>query len=244
MKLPILPLSLLLVFVCSISAVAQKRKPMSDSGKAAVVIDENLSVLRARPSLFAPPIQRMRRGRRVQIIGSADGDGVRFYKVTASRRRSGWLQSDAVFARRQPSDEERLVKLVQASSGFDQIELAARFLEMYPSSSFRPAILLLVGDLLEDAAVKLSRDANSRLSRREMTASGAPLHSYYLNFNMLDRYRRLGAVFLFDSTRRAFHYNGATWAEIVRKHAASPERDQAQKRLESLRSNFEGRATN
>ena len=235
MKLPILPLSLALVLVCAFSAGAQKRKPIRDIRKAAVVIDENLSVLRAKPSLFAPSIQRMRRGRRVQIMGSADADGVKFYKVSASRRRFGWVQSDAVFARTQASDEERFAKLVQAASGFDQIELAARFPELYPSSSFRPAILLLVGDLLEDAASKLSRDANSRLSRREMTASGAPLHSFYLNFNMLDRYRKLGAVFLFDSTRRVFHYNGATWAEIIRKHPASVEAKEAQRRLDSLK---------
>ena len=240
MKLPILPLSLVLVFVCSISAGAQKRKQLSEVRKAAVVIDESLSVLRAKPSLYAQSIQRMRRGRRVEIIGSVDADGVKFYKVTAPRGRFGWIQSDAVFARTRASDEERLAKLVQAANGFDQIEFAARFLELYPSSSFRPAILLLVGDLLEDAAAKLSRDANSRLSRREMTASGAPLHSYYLNFSMLDRYRRLGAVFLFDPSRRAFHYNGATWSEIIRKHPASTEAKEANRRLESLTQKLTG----
>ena len=31
-----------------------------------------------------------------------------------------------------------------------------------------------------------------------MAASGAPLHSYYLNFNMLDRYRKLGVTFRFN----------------------------------------------
>src|SRR5687767_9540007 len=130
MKLPILPLSLALVFVCSISAGAQKRKQVP-----AVVIDENLSVLRSRPSLFANPIQRMRRGRRVQIVGSADADGVKFYKVTATRGRFGWLQSDAVVAGSRSSDESRFARFVHAANGFDQIELAARFLELYPASS-------------------------------------------------------------------------------------------------------------
>ena len=39
---------------------------------------------------------------------------------------------------------------------------------------------------------KLSKEANSRLKRAEMAATGAPLHSYFLNFVSLDRYRKLG----------------------------------------------------
>ncbi|MEO8041522.1 MAG: SH3 domain-containing protein [Acidobacteriota bacterium] len=243
MKLPILPLSLALVFVCSISTSAQKRKPAnakrSEIGNTAVVIDERLSVLRTKPSLFADPIQRIRRGRRVQILGSSEADGVRFYKVSAPPAHFGWLQSDSVFGKFRASDEERLARLVQAADGFEQIELTSVFLEMYPASQFRPPILLLYGDLLEDAAAKLSRDAGSRLSRREIAASGAPLHSYYLNFNMLDRYRRLGVTFLFNPSTRTFHYNGASWREIVRKYPRSTETAEAQKRLDSLKVKLE-----
>ena len=97
------------------------------------------------------------------------------------------MQSDSVFGKFRASDEERFARLVQASDGFDQLELASAFLELYPASRFRTSVLLLYGDLLENAAAKLSRDASSRLSRREMAGSGAPLHSYYLNFRMLDR---------------------------------------------------------
>jgi len=244
-------MSLALVFVCFFSAEAQKRKPVTnplrsapprvrDVGSKAVVIDETLSVLRMRPSLFAEPIQRMRRGRHVQIVAAADADGVRFYKVAAP---PGWVQSDAVFGKFRTGDEERLARLVQAADGFEQIELASAFLEMYPSSRFRPPILLLYGDLLEDAAAKLSRDAGTRLNRREMAATGAPLHSYYLNFNMLDRYRRLGVTFLFNSSTRTFHYNGASWREIVHKFPAATETGEAQKRLDSLRDKLERQTT-
>lgn len=243
MKLPILPLSLALVFVCSIPTEAQKRKPTiskkAETGNVAVVIDERLSVLRTRPSLFAEPIQRVRRGRRVQILGSTQADGVKFYKVAAPRVSFGWLQSDAVFGKFRPSDEDRLARLVQAADGFEQIELAAMFLGMYPASQFRPSVLLLYGDLLENAAAKLSRDAASRLDRRQMSASGAPLHSYYLNFNMLDRYRRLGVTFLLNGSTRTFHYNGASWREIVRKFPATTESAEAQKRLDSLKVKLE-----
>lgn len=201
----------------------------------AVVIDETLSVLRDKPSLFAEPIQRMRRGRKVVIQAVAQADGVRFYRVAAPPAKSGWVQADAVFGAFRPSDEERLARLVQASDGFDQIEIAQEFFSLYPGSQFRAPILLLFGDLLEEVAVKISKDSNNRLTRREMAASGAPVHSYYLNFVSLDRYRKLGIIFLFNSSTRSFHYDGASWREIVLKYPTSTESAEAQKRLDSLR---------
>ena len=234
MKLPIYSLLLLLVFVCPFSTDAQKR------AATAVVIDERLSLLRVRPSLFANSVQRMRRGRRVQIVGVAENDGVKFFKVAAPPR-SGWMQSEALLSRSRQGDEERLVRLVNASDGFEQIELATMFFEMYPASKFRPPMLLHYGDVLEQVAARLSRDATSRLTTREISGSGAPVHSYYLNFNMLDRYRKLGVTFLFNPNTRTFHYNGASWYEIVRKYPASAEASEGQKRLDSLKVKMERR---
>ena len=233
------------------ASLAQQRRPLSKAststrpkeiGSTAVVIDETLSVLRAKPSLFAEPIQRMRRGRRVVIQGVAEADGVRFYKVAAPPNNFGWVQSDAVFGSFRPNDEERLARLVQASDGFDQIEIATEFFDLYPRSAFRPVILLLFGDLLEEVAAKLSRDSASRLSRREMAASGAPAHSYFLNFVSLDRYRKLGIIFLFNPATRNFHYDGASWKEILTKHSTSTEVAEAQKRLDSLKQKMEATA--
>jgi hypothetical protein len=243
--------SLLLLFiivvVLSAPAAAQRRirKPIQkiaapsvvkvrETGATAVVIDETLSVLRDKPSLFAEPIQRMRRGRKLVIKGVAEADGVKFYKVAAPPSSFGWVQADAVFGAFRPGDEERLARLVQAAEGFDQIEIAEEFFGLYPRSQFRAPILLLFGDLLEEVAAKLSKDSNNRLARREMAASGAPLHSYFLNFVSLDRYRKLGIVFLFNSATRSFHYDGASWREIVQKYGASSEAPEAQKRLASL----------
>ena len=76
--------------------------------------------------------------------------------------------------------DERLARLVQASSGFEQIERARIFLENFTDSPFRPSILLLFGDLMEEIALKMSADAARRLSRREMAASGAPHREYAL----------------------------------------------------------------
>src|SRR5436190_16910875 len=55
----------------------------AEIGQTAIVIDETLSVLRMTPSLFSDSVQRMHRGRKVQILSVAEADGVKFYKVTA-----------------------------------------------------------------------------------------------------------------------------------------------------------------
>jgi hypothetical protein len=251
MMKPSLTISLLLILAPFSLIHAQGRRPPAarpakpaaqrnaEIGNTAVVMDETLSVLRTKPSLFAESVQRMRRGRKIQILGVAEADGVKFYKVAAPPTSTGWVQADAVFGKFRPGDAERLARLVQASSGFDQIEVAAGFLELFPDSPLRPSILLLYGDLLEEIALKLSKDAAGRLDRREMAASAAPMHSYYLNFVMLDRYRKLGIVFLFDPQARAFHYDGASWRELKAKFPASGESAEAQKRLDSLKLKME-----
>lgn len=236
----------LLLIPCAGLADAQRRgRPTAhrsaEVGRTAVVMDETISVLRSKPGLFANPVQRMRMGRRVKITGVTEADGVKFFRVIATPPAAGWVQADAVFGKFRADDEERLARLVQASGGFEQIEAATHFFELYPTSKFRPSILLLFGDLLEEAATKLSRDAGQRLSRREMAASGAPLHSYYLNFVSLDRYRRLGIIFLFNSSTKQFHYDGRAWKEIVGKFAASTEATEAQKRLDSLKEKMASR---
>jgi len=244
MKLLVLILSIL--FACHASIAGQQKRPLAakvkaaiakspEIGQSAVVVDETLSVLREKPSLFSSSVHRMRRGRTIQILGVTEADGVKFYKVTAPPRNYGWVQADAVFAKFRPNDEERLAKLVQASDGFEQIEIATEFFNLYPESKFRPAILLLYGDLLEESASKLSKDAGSRLSKKEMAASAAPMHSYFLNFNMLDRYRKLGVIFVFNPNTRLYHYDGWSWREIVQKYAAENAAVEAQKRLDSLK---------
>jgi hypothetical protein len=207
-------------------------------GQSAIVVDENLSVLRKSPSLFAESVHRMSRGRRVQIQGVQEADGVKFYKVTVPPTNFGWVQADAVVGKFRPGDEARLASLVQAYESFERVETATYFFELYPNSTLKPAILLLFGDTLEELGLQLSRSA-SRITRKEMAASGAPSHSFYLNFNMLDRYRKLGIIFLINPTTRLYHYEGASWKEIVTKYPASPEAAEAQKRLESLKLKME-----
>lgn len=254
MKIPLI-LTFALIFTALVANTdAQKRraplKPAKnqiaaqksvEKSNAAVVVDERLSVLRAQPSLFAMPLQRMRRGRIVSISGSKEADGVTFYRVTALPNNAGWVQAEALAGKFRRGDDERLAKLVQSSEGFEQIERAQIFLETFPNSTLRPAILLLLGDLMEEIALKLSGEAAKRLDRREMAASGAPLHSFYLNYVSLDRYRKLNVNFLFNSTAKLFHYDGASWREIVGKFAQSAEALEAQKRLDSLKEKMQAK---
>ena len=60
------------------------------------------------------------------------------------------------------------------------------------------------------------------------------MHSYYLNFVQIDRYRKLGIQFLFNPSTRAFHYDGQSWKELAGKYPQSSEAAEARKRLDSL----------
>jgi hypothetical protein len=242
-------LFLLLAFL-SINLQAQKksiklktRTLLSQRSEAvsnkAIVIDERLAVLRTAPSLYAKPIQRMRRGRVVTILETREADSVTFYRIVALPNTPGWVQKEAVAARYGRGDDERLANLVRASDGFEQIERAQIFLKNFADSPFRPSILLLFGDLMEEIALRLSADAARRLSRREMAASGAPLHSFYLNYPSLDRYQRLGIGFVFNNKTKLFHYDGASWFEIIKKSPDSSEAKEAQRRLEALKEKME-----
>lgn len=251
MKRSLLLLSLVfLAFIFRAEAQKQRRPSIPvkknttvqappEYSNTAVVVDERLAVLRIEPSLYAKPIQRMRRGRILVISGTKEADGVTFYRVNLPPNNFGWVQAEAVTGKFKRGDDQRLAKLVQASEGFDQIERAMLFLETFPASPIRPAILLLLGDLAEENAAKLSQDAERKLNKREMTASGAPVHSFYLNYTSLDRYRKLGIDFLFNSNTKTFHYNGAAWKEIVSKFANTSENAEAQKRLDSLKEKME-----
>lgn len=217
-------------------AVAVSTPPTPNVG---IVIDERLAVLRIQPSIYSDSIQRMRTGKIVAISGSKEADGVTFYRVIVPPRNYGWVQAEALIGKNRKGDDERLAKLIQASEGFEQIERAVIYLENFPNSPLRPAILLLLGDLIEESTGKLSRDASRQLVNREMSASGAPLFSFYLNHSSLDRYRKLGINFWFNSSTKLYHYNGVFWDEIVKKYPKSNEAEEAKKRLDSLKLKME-----
>lgn len=223
--------------------IIAKRPAISQSPRGiantAIVVDERLAVLRSEPSLYAMPVQRMRRGKILAISGAKEADGVTFYRVIVPPSDYGWVQAEAVVGKFRRNDDERLARLIQASEGFEQIERAMLFLEHFPQSPLRPAMLLLTGDLIESDAQKLSIEAAKKLDKREMAAAGAPVHSFYLNYVSLDRFRKLGINFAFNPATRNFYYDGAAWKEIVEKFPKASEASEAQRRLIALREKME-----
>ena len=247
---PVLIYLVLLVFALPIQGQKNRRpqivsrkppvvQPPRENTDTAIVVDERLAVLRSSPSLYAMPIQRMRRGRILAISGSKEADGVTFYRVVIPPSNFAWVQSEAVVGKFRRGDDERLERLIQFSEGFEQIERAMLFLETFPQSPLRPAMLLLTGDLIEGNAQNISLEAAKKLDRNEMTATGAPINSFYLNYVSLDRYRKLGINFVFNQVTRNFYYDGAAWKEIVEKFPNASEAAEARRRLAALKEKIE-----
>ncbi|MGI9165232.1 MAG: hypothetical protein ACR2G5_02395 [Pyrinomonadaceae bacterium] len=217
--------------ICQSAALAQKRRPPR-GGRIAVVVDERLSALRESPELSGKLLQRISRGRLVAVRGERrTRAGIVFDRVNLTSRTWGWVQRDALIALSRKGEDEKLLRLIRVSEDFDRIARAKIFLDSFPRSALRPAVLLLYGDTAEAAAGKLSRDASRRLPVDQLVSVGTPEFSYFLNYTGLDRYNRQGVRFVFDRENKRFHYDGASWSEITRRHPRSPEATEARKRL-------------
>lgn len=232
-KFSLLSVCLVALFLPA-TAFAKRRAPAG--GRVAVVVDERLSALRATPELSGILLRRMGRGALVAIRGEKRSrDGVVFYRVNVTSRTSGWLQREAVAAPTRSGDDARLLRLIKGSADFDRIARARIFLDTFSASELRPEVLLIYCQAAEDVASRLSRDATRRLEETEMEAGGAPLFSYFLNFNELDRYNRQRITFVFDAREKQFRYDGEGWQELVHRYPRSPEAVEARKRLAALR---------
>jgi len=226
-----LTLCLLLFLFDPNSITAQQRKPPA-GGRLAVVVDERLAALRATPQLNGRLVRRLSRGRLVAVRSmKTSSDGIVFFLVNVTSRTHGWIQREAVASPSRTGDDQRLLCLIQASSGFDQIARARIFLDYFQRSPLRPEVLLLLGDTAEEVAVKLSTDAARRLKEG---LGEAPEFSYYLNYTGLDRYSRQRVGFVFDKSTKRFHYDGTAWRELVRRHPRSPQAIEAKNRLNLL----------
>lgn len=225
-----LTLCLLFILFLQITGFAQKKPP--SGGRLAVVVDERLAALRATPQLNGKLVRRLSRGRLVAVRSfKTNGDGLTFLLVNVTRRTHGWIQRDAVASPSRVGDDRRLLMLIQRSDGFDRIARARIFLDHFPRSSVRPEVLLLLGDTAEELAAKLSLDAARRLKD---DLGDAPEFSYYLNYTGLDRYNRQGVMFVFDRSTKRFHYDGASWRELIRRFPHSLFATEAKIKLNSL----------
>lgn len=213
---------------------AQRRRRPPAGGGVAVVVDERLAALRDAPRPSADLIRRLGRGSFVAVTGERASEGVKYLRVLVTSRTSGWLQAEAVVRPSRAGDDARLLRLARGSAEFDRLARARIMLEAFPRSTLRPAALLLFGDTAAEAAERLTREARRRLDPAEISAGGAPFTSYFLNYNGLDRYRRLGVVFDFDPDSKSYRYDGAAFREILRRHPRAPEAAEARQRLNAL----------
>jgi hypothetical protein len=218
----------LILFTCNLTS-AQKQK-IPPGGRIAVVVDERLSALRATPDLTGKLVRRLGRGRLVAVRAVRNRSGSVFYLVNVTSRTHGWIQREAVVAPWRTGDDERLQTLIIEASGFDRVLRARIFLDYFLGSSFRPEVLLLLGDAAEQASDRLTKDA----ARRIPESAGELERSLFLNYPGLDRYNRLGVTFDFDRKTRRLHYDGAAWREILRRFPRSPAAIEARKRLAVL----------
>jgi len=224
-----LSLFLFLTLLATSTVIAQQRKPPA-GGRLAIVVDERLAALRATPQLNGRLVRRLGRGRLVAVRSSKiSSEGITFFLVNVSSRTHGWIQREAVVSASRSGDDRRLLRLIESSEGFDRIARARIFLDYFPRSPLRPEVLLLLGDTAEEAAEKLSKDAARKL---DGTQRDAPEFSYYLNHTGLDRYNRQRVMFVFDKSTKRFHYDGATWRELIRRYPRTPQAAEARKRLD------------
>jgi len=231
----LLPLLFVATLLGSLDMTALGKRRPPPGGRVAIVVDERLSALRTTPEFSGHLLRRIGRGGLVAIRGEKQNrNGVVFYRVNINSRTSGWLQREAVVSPWRSGDDARLLGLIKGSQDFDRIVRARIFLDNFKLSEFRPQVLMIFAEAGEDAANHLSRDASRRLDQQEMKGGGAPVFSYFMNFNGLDRYNRQGITFMFDLSEKRFHYDGEGWQEIVHRYPRSPEAVEARKRLAAI----------
>ena len=224
-------LTICLFFICftQLLAIAQRKPPAG--GRLAIVVDERLAALRAMPQLNGRLVRRLSRGRLVAIRSAkTSADGITFFLVNITSRTHGWIQREAVVSPTRNGDDQRLLRLIEHSQGFDRLSRARIFLDHFTRSPLRPNVLLLFGDTAEELAKQLSTDAARRLKD---DPGEAPEFSYYLNYTGLDRYTRQRIGFIFDHSTKRFHYDGAAWRDLIRVYPRSSAASEARKRLDS-----------
>ena len=218
----------LVLFSTNLTAQKQKTPP---GGRIAVVVDERLAAVRVTPELTGKLVRRLGRGRLVAIRQARTSrDGIVFYFVNLSSRTHGWIQREAVVSPSIVEDDRRLLALIREATDFNRIVRARIFLENFHRSLLQAEALLLLGEAAEQSSNKLTQEAIKRISSNHE----APDVSYVLNYSGLDRYNRLGVLFVFDAKSGRLHYNGAAWREILRRFPRSPQADEAKRRLEEL----------
>lgn len=227
-----LTVALLFALVATSAVSAQTRRQVFVPGQRAVVFDERLSALRTQPDVRASLEQRLRRGRRVGILGSTTAkDGEKFLRVAVSRNTRGWVLAGAVLRPGNGADAERLMKLIEETRDeFTKARLAKLCADEFRATKFAPKALVILGEAAESAAERLTRDAKRRVGDGEPNV-GLSKRDYLLNYTGLDRYNRIGVTFDYDEASDRIVYDGAAYRELMRRYPRSDEAQMARERL-------------
>lgn len=201
----LLPALLAAFIVLPVQAVTSRnRRPLP--GARAIVVDERHSVLRERPDLRAPLRQRLSRGRVVGLLASVvNRKRERFYRISVSRQRTGWIYEAAIVRSGQPAGGRRLRALIdETTDDFARVYLARlcqREFRHHPVASEASAIVALT---VERIAERLT----SEIRRRIGDAAPARRRALFLNYRGLDRFNRIGITFDYDEPRDSLVVEG------------------------------------
>src|SRR5262245_43619747 len=240
--------ALALATVAALAAPAQSKRKIFVPGQRGAVFDERLSALRAQPNVKAPLEQRLRRGRRVGILGAAVAkDGAKFFRVAVSRNTRGWVLADAVIRPGSAADAQRLMRLIEDTKDeFAKARLARLCADEFRVTNFAPKALMILGEAAEGEAAKLSREAKRRvvdgdpdteLNAGPNASPNAKLtrRDFMLNYAGLDRYNRIGVTFDYDAASDRIVYDGSAYRELLRRYPRSAEAPTASERLGRLK---------
>jgi hypothetical protein len=225
-----------LVMGAVLTTTAQSSRKVVLPGPRGVIFDERISALRVRPDVKAPIKQRMRRGRRVGILGSRTArDGAKFFRVAVSRNTYGWVLADAVIRPGVAADAQRLMRLIEETrDDFTKLRLARICADEFKSTGFAPKALMILGEAAESEAGKLSRDALRRIGEADLKSlpiAGLTRRGFILSYVGLDRYNRIGVTFDYDTASDRIVYDGAAYRELLRLYPRSAEARTAREKL-------------
>ncbi|HZS09918.1 MAG TPA: SH3 domain-containing protein [Blastocatellia bacterium] len=203
-------------------------------GQRAVVIDNRLSALRAKPDVRAAITQRLSRGHLVGVIRP----GRQWHQVYVTRHTRGWILAEAVARSGRADDAARLMKLIEETKdNYTRASLARFYVDEFRATPSAPRALLLLGKAAEAACPRLTRDARKRTANNGEPDPRVGAHlgrrEYLLNYPGLDRWNRAGITFEYDAAGDKLTYAGEAYRELLRKYPRSEEMKTAKEKIEA-----------
>lgn len=189
-------LSLLPVMMVASVYTARAKDGLPLPGARAVVVDERHSALRERPDLRAPLRQRLSRGRVVGLLTSVVNRKMeRFYRISVSRQRTGWVYEAAIVRSGQAADGRRLRALIdETTDDFARIHLARLCQREFRHHPVANEAAGLITEIVARIAARLT----SEIRRRLGDSVPARRRALFLNHRGLDRFNRIGITFDYD----------------------------------------------